>query len=150
MDPALEGGAFQCDHQRRNFLCFVHGLRSSYCNADIDGLPERIAVRVISLPGAFIDPVCKWCGKQDLNGCLCPGAARRPTGKQKVIKRTNPTAEAIDSMSSLFSEHDWKLTLPPEWVAQITGNKNNRRFAVPHDIKIKLATLSIALAQRTF
>lgn len=76
--------------------------------------------------------------------------SRRPSGKQKVAKRPNPAAESIDSMSVLFSEHDWKLTLPSEWVGQITGNKNNRRYAVPHDVKIKLASLAIVIAQRTF
>jgi hypothetical protein len=75
---------------------------------------------------------------------------RKPSGKQRVTKRTNPAAEAIESMSELFSEHDWRLTLPQEWVAQVTGNKNQRRYAVPHDIKIKLANLAIALAQRSF
>lgn len=76
--------------------------------------------------------------------------SRRPTGKQKAPKRPNPASETIDNVASLFSEHDWKLTLPAEWVAQVTGNRNNRRYAVPHDIKIKLATLTIAVAQRTF
>lgn len=76
--------------------------------------------------------------------------SRRPTGKQKLTKRPNPAADSIDSMSVLFSEHDWKITLPSEWVAQVTSNRNNRRYAVPQNVKILLANLVIQIAQRTF
>ncbi|EKD22588.1 MAG: hypothetical protein ACD_84C00040G0002 [uncultured bacterium] len=76
--------------------------------------------------------------------------SRKPVGKQKVIKRLNPAAEAIDSVASMFSGHDWKLTLPSEMIEKITGNPNNRRYATPYDIKIKLAKLAIELASRTF
>lgn len=76
--------------------------------------------------------------------------SRRPTGKGKVIKRINPAEEAITSMDKLFTERAWILTLPPDWVMKITGNRNNRRWAVPQDIRTKLAALIISLANRTF
>lgn len=76
--------------------------------------------------------------------------SRRPSGKQRVVKRVNPAEESINSLAGKFSEHDWKLTLPAEWVGQVTGNKNNRRYFVPHNIKVLLATLAINLAKRAF
>lgn len=76
--------------------------------------------------------------------------SRRPTGKQRNVKRVNPAVETIDELSKGFGQHDWRLTLPSSWVEQVTGNKNNRRYSVPHDIKIKLATIVIQIAQRGF
>lgn len=74
---------------------------------------------------------------------------RRPSGKQKTTKPPNPAVIAIDALSKLLSEHDWKLTIPLPWVVKVTGNKNNRRYSAPHDIKVKLAALAIAVAGRT-
>ncbi len=76
--------------------------------------------------------------------------ARRPSGKQKETKRVNEAENNIETISKLFSQHEWRLTLPNDWIAQLPDNKNSRRFFVPHDIKIKLADLSIALAKRSF
>jgi hypothetical protein len=50
----------------------------------------------------------------------------------------------------MFSECDWRLTLPADWVVKVTNNRNNRRYYTPHDIKIKLANLVKAIGQRTF
>jgi hypothetical protein len=76
--------------------------------------------------------------------------SRKLTGKKQAPKKANPAVEAIDSISTSLSQHAWRLTLPADWVQQITGNKNNRRYSVPADIKIKLANLAIAIAQRSF
>jgi hypothetical protein len=76
--------------------------------------------------------------------------SKRSSGKQKTAKRTNPAAESIDLVSNLFVERNWRLTIPDSWIAQLYGNKNNRRTVVSHDIKIKLADLAISLAQRSF
>jgi hypothetical protein len=77
--------------------------------------------------------------------------SRKPPGKSKAnAKRLNPASEAIDSVAGALNEHAWRLTLPSEWTAKVTGNKNTRRYGVPHDIKVKLANLTIAIAQRSF
>src|SRR5262245_53288196 len=45
-------------------------------NADVDCLPKRIAIRVIGLPGAFVDSIGKGSAEKDLNCSLRPGAGR--------------------------------------------------------------------------
>lgn len=76
--------------------------------------------------------------------------SRRPTGKMRQVKRTNAAIETIEELNKGFGSNVWRLTLPAAWVEQVTGNKNNRRYSTPHDIKVKLAALAIQLAQRTF
>jgi len=76
--------------------------------------------------------------------------SRKPVGKQRVVKRVNPAVESIDLVSTQFSEHEWRFTLPDMFVAKVTGNANNRRLIIPYDIKVKLAALVIALASRSF
>lgn len=76
--------------------------------------------------------------------------SRKPVGKQKVVKYINPASEAIDSLASMFSERDWRLTLSGDMVKLINGNENNRRYSTPYDIKIKLASLAIEIGSRTF
>jgi hypothetical protein len=75
---------------------------------------------------------------------------RRQPGKQKAPRLPTSAEVAIDLISKQLSEHDWRLTLPAEWVGQLTGNQHDRFYAVPGNIKIKLAQLSIALASRSF
>jgi len=76
--------------------------------------------------------------------------SRRPTGKQRNAKRPNAAIETIDELNKAFGNNVWRLTLPAGWIEQVTGNKNNRRYSVPVDIKIKLANLAIEIAQRSF
>lgn len=76
--------------------------------------------------------------------------SRRPPGKQRQVKRVNPAVEAIDSLSAGFSERNWRLTLPDDWVETVTGTRGNRRYIVPHDFKIKLAALVVAIGNRSF
>lgn len=74
---------------------------------------------------------------------------RRPTGKQQKTQLPKTTAElAITKMMGLFSQSDWRLTLPAAWVGKLTGSPTARRYSTPHEIKIKLANLSIQLATR--
>lgn len=75
---------------------------------------------------------------------------RQLGGKQKTARRSNPAIESIDLLAASLSKKAWRLTLPSEWVEKLTGNKNNRRYAVPHEIKIKLADLALALQTRSF
>jgi hypothetical protein len=77
--------------------------------------------------------------------------ARKASGKAgKTGKQPSPGQIAVENMATLFSQCDWKLTLPSEWVAKVTNNRNNRRYSVPHDVKIKLATLAKSIGNRTF
>lgn len=75
----------------------------------------------------------------------------RRAGKQnRSGKAMNSEAvQAVELVEKMFSEHDWRLTLPPAWVHELTGT-NDQRYPVPADIKIKLAQLVLAIAKRTF
>lgn len=75
---------------------------------------------------------------------------RRSGGKQKSSRQQNPAVISIDTVAEKFAENEWQLTLPTELVGQLTQNPNLRRYATPHDIKVKLATLTIQLAGRNF
>lgn len=73
---------------------------------------------------------------------------RQLSAKTRVIRpghevrlRNNHAVEAINRVAQDLSAHAWRLTLPPDWIATVTGNPTTRRYAVPHDIKIKLADL---------
>ena len=74
---------------------------------------------------------------------------KRTSGRGKTTRQPNAGVVAIESLTDQFSEHDWRLTLPSEWVEQITGDPRNRRYQVPGDIKHKLAALVISTASRT-
>lgn len=75
--------------------------------------------------------------------------SRKLPGK-KPGKRTNPAVEAVESLCTGFSERNWRLTLPDDWVEVVTGTRGNRRYIVPHDFKIKLAALVVAIGNRSF
>lgn len=75
---------------------------------------------------------------------------RKSLGKAKATKQISVADDAIKSVAELFSIREWKLTLPNDWVATVTGNKYEREYLVPSEIKIKLASLAIALAERSF
>ena len=72
---------------------------------------------------------------------------RKPVGKQKAPKRTNPGVEAIESLACMFSENDWILTTPDYMTRKITNN-TGVYYSVPSNIKILLATLAIQLGNR--
>jgi hypothetical protein len=74
--------------------------------------------------------------------------SRKQTGR-KPDKKPNVAVEAIGSVVDLLNAHNWKLTLPDEWVIKLTGNKNDRTFTVPYKIKEMLAALSIEIANRS-
>lgn len=76
--------------------------------------------------------------------------SKRPTSKQKTQKPINSALASIDHMSEMLSMSDWELTLDDQAMKELTGNSSNRRFAIPHDIKVKLASLSLQLAKRQF
>lgn len=73
---------------------------------------------------------------------------RRTASKSKDKRQPNAAVTNIDSLTDQFGEHIWRLTLPTEWVRVVTGNGRNRRYSAPYNIKIKLAELTIAVANR--
>ncbi len=73
---------------------------------------------------------------------------RRSNGKSKQAKLNNPCIVAIDKIADGLSSREWTLTIPEPWLAELGSDVNNRRFAAPYDIKIKLANLIISLLQR--
>lgn len=73
---------------------------------------------------------------------------KRPTGKVKTAKLANQALASIDSVVELLSNSDWVLTADETIVRKLTGNQSQRRYSIPHDIKIKLAELVIQIAQR--
>ncbi|MBB5409351.1 hypothetical protein HDG34_003292 [Paraburkholderia sp. HC6.4b] len=75
---------------------------------------------------------------------------RMPGGKSKTARVPTCAELAIDDVVRQLGETGWRLTLPPEWVAELTRNPRERHYAVPGNIRIKLAQLSIALASRSF
>lgn len=72
--------------------------------------------------------------------------ARRQSGKQKSQKEKNVAVLGIDTVVKQLREHEWRLTVPPSWLPRILQNTNDRRYAVPYDIKIKMAKLAIEIA----
>lgn len=55
---------------------------------------------------------------------------------------------AIESLEKQFSDHEWRLTLPRDWLAGFLQNPNNNRYSVPHEIKARMAHLVVAIAER--
>ena len=79
---------------------------------------------------------------------LCP-FSRRSSSRSKQVKQVSSAAEAVESLSSLFTENNWRLTLPAPWVEKLAGHRSNRRYSAPSDLRAKLADLSIAVAKRS-
>lgn len=73
---------------------------------------------------------------------------RRTASKNKDKRQPNAAVTSIESLREQFGEYLWKLTLPTEWVKQVTGNGRNRRYNMPYEIRVKLAKLVIAIATR--
>lgn len=82
--------------------------------------------------------------------------SHRPSGKTKLsndfsgVKTTSQPFEAIKELEKELSNSEWRLTLPDDWVEVLTKNKRSRGYPVPHDIKVKLAVLVIAIAKGSF
>src|ERR1700676_1882450 len=74
---------------------------------------------------------------------------RRQSGKQKNTRQQTAAEVAVDSITRMFAEYDWRLTLPTEWVGRLTQNNKDRYYAVPYDIKIKMAELALVIGKRT-
>jgi len=75
----------------------------------------------------------------------------RKSRKAERLKQKNHAVQAIEEMETLVSHHDWRLTLPRAWINEVNPNEagvQSMRFAVPQDIKIKLAELVIEIAER--
>ncbi len=78
---------------------------------------------------------------------------RRASARQSRTskgKEINSALTLIEKLDRELREHDWRLTLPPDWVSTLTNNPKNRTYSVPYDIKIKLASFAIAIAEGVF
>lgn len=73
---------------------------------------------------------------------------RKPFGKQRIQKPINPAQESVDLLASKLNKN-WRLMIDDEMIEQIPGGAQ-RIFVIPYDIKIQIAKLAIALADRTF
>jgi hypothetical protein len=79
--------------------------------------------------------------------------SEKPTGKIREGQDTrelNMVVQSIKEIDGLFTKFEWTLTLPPEWVEKLTKNKNNRNYSVPHEMRVRLASLIAAIAKRSF
>lgn len=72
----------------------------------------------------------------------------RRTSQRRAERPRNIALLDIDRLDEWFSERDWVMTLPGSWVEKLTGNSNNRRLAVPMDIRVRLAELIIQITER--
>lgn len=75
---------------------------------------------------------------------------RKAVGKNKQLKRKNPAMESIEKIAEELSQYAWRLTLPQEWLPKVIGNRISKRYPVPADIRIRLATLATEIAQGKF
>jgi hypothetical protein len=78
--------------------------------------------------------------------------ARRQAGKQKSQKEKNVAVISIDTVTKQFREHEWRVTVPQNWLVPLEGEdkflrNNDRRYPVPYDIRVKMADLAIAVAR---
>jgi hypothetical protein len=72
----------------------------------------------------------------------------KTSASKKKSKTPNSAVATIDELSNLFSQRDWILTVPDEFVNEVIGNKSIRRFSCQSDIKVKLAKLIIEVATK--
>lgn len=73
---------------------------------------------------------------------------KRVGGKQKLLKPINQAVVSVDNMAELLSNHDWVFTLDEKLIPFISEGNTNRRYSIPHNIKIMLASLVLELARR--
>lgn len=71
---------------------------------------------------------------------------RRPSLKKKTTKLLNTATISINLVVDLLTANTWRLTLSEKHVLDLHEGKNHRRFPVPKNIRVLLATLVIELA----
>jgi hypothetical protein len=71
---------------------------------------------------------------------------RNSTSKAKAT--TNPGITTIEILSSKLAEVAWHLTLKEELLPVICGNNISRLYPLPHDIRVKIATLVLSLTRK--
>jgi hypothetical protein len=74
---------------------------------------------------------------------------KRTSSRSKTARSTIPVLQTIDDMVDMVAQQTWNLTLPKEWVSQMTGHARNRRYNAPSNLRTKLARLIIELDDRT-
>lgn len=74
---------------------------------------------------------------------------KRTSSRSKTARSTIPVLQTIDDMVDMVAQQTWNLTLPKEWVSQMTGHARNRRYNAPSNLRTKLARLILELDDRT-
>lgn len=79
---------------------------------------------------------------------LFPHARRTPgKNKERIEMGPNVAVESIELTQKAFSQMNWFLTLPDEWVNIL--NQGSRRYYVPRNIRNLLAALTVNIAKGT-
>lgn len=68
--------------------------------------------------------------------------------KAKSVKAVNHAVASIDSITDQLSQKNWVLTMEDKFLQPLTGSTTLRRYQLPPDIKIKLASLVLELVKR--
>lgn len=73
---------------------------------------------------------------------------KRPQGKQRIIKNQNAAVAEIEKLSDVFINTDWRLNIPQVWIDRARLPFKIARYSAPADIKVKIADLVIAIAEK--
>lgn len=73
---------------------------------------------------------------------------KRPAGKQKNVKHVNQAIANIDLVADQFSSHNWVFTIENKLLKELTTTSGHRRYFIPHNFKVMLATLVLDLSRR--
>lgn len=75
--------------------------------------------------------------------------ARKSLSRAKTAKSVNQAYAAIDLVENELSQLDYTLNLAEHQLPILTGSASGRRYAPPHDLRLKLIELVIDLAKRS-
>lgn len=70
---------------------------------------------------------------------------KRSASKQKMLKPTNQAIVSIDRVTDMIALNVWRPTIDPVYY-----KSTHRWIQIPHDIKVKVATLVLELAKRSW
>lgn len=73
--------------------------------------------------------------------------SKRGSNRKSNVKTPSAGQVSVELMHDEFTQTDWRLTLPPKRVEELTGNKNNKRFSAPSDLRIQLSELIYSISQ---
>lgn len=73
--------------------------------------------------------------------------SKRGSGRRSASRTPNAGQVNVEAFHDNFTEVDWRLTIPGKRIEEITGNRSNKRFSAPSDLRVQLAELFIAIAE---